>query len=225
MNDTNQKQLGNTLWSIADQLRGAMDSDDFRDYMLSFLFLRYLSDNYETAAKKDLGRDYPDVGGDARKVPLALLYANNVDDIPEFEKQMRRKVHYVIQPAHLWNSVANLPRTQNAELTELSKLLLLLVGPAQQFLFADLHRFPQIVRVSRAVEECVEPVVVRVTDRIVLVRMTLSTADRESQPDRARGVHAINHRFIAKLIRLDSTLLVDHRVAMKARGNPLRQRW
>jgi type I restriction enzyme M protein len=116
MTDTNQKQLGNTLWSIADQLRGAMDADDFRDYMLSFLFLRYLSDNYETAAKKELGKDYPDVGGDARKVPLALWYANNVDDIPEFEKQMRRKVHYVIQPAHLWNSIANLARTQNAEL-------------------------------------------------------------------------------------------------------------
>jgi type I restriction enzyme M protein len=116
MTDTNQKQLGNTLWSIADQLRGAMDADDFRDYMLSFLFLRYLSDNYETAAKKELGRDYPDVGADARNVPLALWYANNVDDIPEFEKQMRRKVHYVIQPAHLWNSVANLARTQNAEL-------------------------------------------------------------------------------------------------------------
>ena len=116
MNDSKQKQLNHTLWSIADQLRGAMDADDFRDYMLSFLFLRYLSDNYETAAKKELGRDYPDVGGDARKVPLALWYANNVDDVPEFEKQMRRKVHYVIQPAHLWNSIANLARTQNAEL-------------------------------------------------------------------------------------------------------------
>jgi len=117
MTATNQKQLGSTLWKIAtDHLWGAMNADDYRDYMLSFLFLRYLSDNYETAAKKELGRDYPDVGGDARKVPLALWYANNVDDIPEFEKQMRRKVHYVIQPAHLWNSIANLARTQNAEL-------------------------------------------------------------------------------------------------------------
>lgn len=114
MTEQNQKQLGNTLWSIADQLRGAMDADDFRDYMLSFLFLRYLSDNYEAAAKKELGRDYPDVGGDARQVPLALWYADNVDDIPAFEKQMRRKVHYVIQPAHLWNSIANLARTQDA---------------------------------------------------------------------------------------------------------------
>jgi type I restriction enzyme M protein len=116
MTDTTQKQLGNTLWSIADQLRGAMDADDFRDYMLSFLFLRYLSDNYETAAKKELGKDYPDVGGDIRQVPLALWYGNNVGDIPEFEKQMRRKVHYVIQPPHLWNSIANMARTQNAEL-------------------------------------------------------------------------------------------------------------
>jgi hypothetical protein len=86
MTEQNQKQLGNTLWSIADQLRGAMDADDFRDYMLSFLFLRYLSDNYETAARKELGRDYPDVGGDPRKVPLALWYANNADDIPASSK-------------------------------------------------------------------------------------------------------------------------------------------
>ena len=42
MNDTQQKQLGTTLWATADKLRGAMNADDFRDYMLSFLFLRYL---------------------------------------------------------------------------------------------------------------------------------------------------------------------------------------
>jgi len=116
MTATNQKQLGSTLWNIADQLRGAMNADDFRDYMLSFLFLRYLSDNYETAAKRELGPDYPAVGDDTRKVPLSLWYANNPDDVPEFEKQMRRKVHYVIQPTHLWNSIANMARTQNGEL-------------------------------------------------------------------------------------------------------------
>ena len=121
MTETNQKQLGNTLWSIADQLRGAMDADDFRDYMLSFLFLRYLSDNYETAAKKELGRDYPDIASDVLRetgasTPLQVWYEENMNDAPAFEKQMRRKVHYVIQPAHLWNSIANLARTQNAEL-------------------------------------------------------------------------------------------------------------
>lgn len=114
MTEQNQKQLGNTLWSIADQLRGAMDADDFRDYMLSFLFLRYLSDNYETAAKKELGRDYPEVDEDAREVPLALWYASNEGDVPDFEKQMRRKVHYVIKPEHLWSSIANQARTQDS---------------------------------------------------------------------------------------------------------------
>jgi len=53
MTEQNQKALGKTLWAIADQLRGAMNADDFRDYMLSFLFLRYLSDNYEASAKKN----------------------------------------------------------------------------------------------------------------------------------------------------------------------------
>ena len=90
----------------ADQLRGAMDADDFRDYMLSFLFLRYLSDNYETAAKKELRKDYPDVGADARVVPLSVWYAKNKSDIPAFEKQMRRKVHYVIRTRFMKPCVA-----------------------------------------------------------------------------------------------------------------------
>ncbi len=116
MTEANQKQLGNTLWKIADDLRGAMNADDFRDYMLSFLFLRYLSDNYEAAAKRELGRDYPKENEDDRQVPLAVWYAENPKDVAEFEKQMRRKVHYVIQPPHLWRSIANMARTQNNEL-------------------------------------------------------------------------------------------------------------
>ena len=116
MTDQNQKQLGKTLWSIADQLRGAMDPDDFRDYMLSFLFLRYLSDNYEAAVQRELGADYPKLEVDGRRVPLALWYANNQDDVVEFEKQMRRKVHYVIKPEYLWTSIANMARRQDGEL-------------------------------------------------------------------------------------------------------------
>src|SRR5690606_32427952 len=99
-----QKQLGKTLWDIADNLRGAMNADNFRDYMLSFLFLRYLSHNYEESAKKELGSDYPDdtpqdvMSQLKANSPLQIWYAENEADIPEFEKQMRRKVHYVIKP-------------------------------------------------------------------------------------------------------------------------------
>ena len=60
MSEQEYKELGKTLWAIADDLRGAMNADDFRDYMISFLFLRYLSDNYENAVKKELGADYRD---------------------------------------------------------------------------------------------------------------------------------------------------------------------
>ncbi|MET4726179.1 type I restriction enzyme M protein [Bradyrhizobium japonicum] len=121
MNGSSQKQLGKTLWNIADQLRGAMNADDFRDYMLSFLFLRYLSYNYEVAAKKELGKDYPDYPIDillqtGASTPLQAWYQENPDDVAEFEKQMRRKVHYVIQPPHLWNSIASMARTQSDEL-------------------------------------------------------------------------------------------------------------
>ena len=121
MTEQNQKQLGKTLWAIADQLRGAMDADDFRDYMLSFLFLRYLSDNYEAAAKKELGSDYPDIAADVLQktgasTPLQVWYEENLNDVPAFEKQMRRKVHYVIEPLHLWSSIANMARTQNGEM-------------------------------------------------------------------------------------------------------------
>jgi type I restriction enzyme M protein len=116
MTDKEQKELGKTLWNIADQLRGAMNADDFRDYMLAFLFLRYLSDNYEGAAAKELGPDYPDLDGEDRRTPLSVWYANNPDDTTQFEKQMRRKTHYVIQPEHLWTNIVELARVQNGDL-------------------------------------------------------------------------------------------------------------
>ncbi len=164
LNDNQQKQLGATLWGIADKLRGAMNADDFRDYMLSFLFLRYLSDNYEEAAKKELGSDYVQCEVEIKNIyatykqdekidmlreqvadyfqkqqleekakelmiyehqelleskkltPLVLWYSNNLDQVTTFEKQMRRKVHFVIKPHYLWSNISELARTQNSHL-------------------------------------------------------------------------------------------------------------
>lgn len=118
------KKLGDTLWAIANELRGAMNADDFRDYMLSFLFLRYLSFNYEEAAKKELGKDYPSSPStDSRPdfvVPPALeiWYNQNEEDVNAFEEQMRKKVHYVIDPKYLWSNITELSRTQNKELLQ-----------------------------------------------------------------------------------------------------------
>lgn len=118
----NQNKLGKVLWSVANELRGAMMADDFRDYMLSFLFWKYLSDNYLKAAKKELGSDYPDNTPEdvmqqlKAATYLQVWYNENSNDTFLFEKQMRRKIHYVIEPQYLWNNVVELARTQNEDL-------------------------------------------------------------------------------------------------------------
>ena len=123
MTTENKNELGKTLWDIANSLRGAMMADDFRDYMLSFLFLKYLSDNYVAFAKKELGGDYPVIDiKEAYAVgvnsPLQLWYENNPQDIDLFEAQMRKKIHYVIKPHYLWDSIAEEARTQSDSLLE-----------------------------------------------------------------------------------------------------------
>jgi type I restriction enzyme M protein len=88
--------------------------------MLSFLFLRYVSDNYEQAAGRELGTDYPDPQAisNGGRTPLADWYAHNDGDVVEFEKQMRRKVHYVIKPEYLWGSIAHLAKSQSRALLD-----------------------------------------------------------------------------------------------------------
>ncbi|MBQ6742985.1 MAG: type I restriction-modification system subunit M [Bacteroidales bacterium] len=108
MTTNQQHDLGKTLWEIANNLRGAMMADDFRDYMLSFLFWKYLSDNYIDAAKKELGAEY--------KTSLQDWYKDNPKDALLFERQMKRKVHYVIEPKFLWDNIVYLARTQSDEL-------------------------------------------------------------------------------------------------------------
>ncbi|GAB4324873.1 MAG: type I restriction-modification system subunit M [Candidatus Sumerlaeia bacterium] len=114
----NNHKLGKTLWAIADQLRGSMNADDFRDYMLAFLFLRYLSDNYEAAARRELGNEWPTLEEDDRRSPLAVWYEQHPEDVEKFEDMMRRKVHYVIKPEYLWSSLAERARTQDDGLLE-----------------------------------------------------------------------------------------------------------
>jgi type I restriction enzyme M protein len=114
MKNEQQKELGKILWAIADSLRGAMNADDFRDYMLSFLFLRYLSDNYEASVKKELGSEYPSENGD--ETPLQKWYNENENDKKAFEDLMRRRVHYVIEPNHLWGNIAQMARRQDEQM-------------------------------------------------------------------------------------------------------------
>ena len=38
------QQLQKQLWNIANTLRGTMGADEFRDYILGFIFFKYLSE-------------------------------------------------------------------------------------------------------------------------------------------------------------------------------------
>ena len=96
-----------------------MNADDFRDYMLSFLFLRYLSDNYEAAAKKELGRITPtrtrSATAEGRRYRSGTRQPRRRGGI---RKQMRRKVHYVVKPDYLWGSIVHLAKTQDGKLLD-----------------------------------------------------------------------------------------------------------
>ena len=99
-----------------------MMADDFRDYMLSFLFWKYLSENYLKSAKKELGSDYPEnISEDemkrlGAKTYLQVWYHDNERDVELFEEQMRRKIHYVIKPEYLWDNIVDLAKTDSTEL-------------------------------------------------------------------------------------------------------------
>ena len=54
---TSKQKLEATLWDIANTLRGKMAADDFRDYILGFIFYKYLSEKMELYADEILHTD------------------------------------------------------------------------------------------------------------------------------------------------------------------------
>lgn len=66
MPEDKKQQLESQLWSIANTLRGKMDADDFRDYILGFIFYKYLSEKMHAYADDILepdGLTYSDIEG------------------------------------------------------------------------------------------------------------------------------------------------------------------
>jgi type I restriction enzyme M protein len=57
MGEEQKKQLEQQLWNIANTLRGKMDADEFRDYILGFIFYKYLSEKIENYANELLDGD------------------------------------------------------------------------------------------------------------------------------------------------------------------------
>lgn len=57
MTEEQKKKLEQKLWDIANTLRGKMDADEFRDYILGFIFYKYLSERMHSYATRILGQD------------------------------------------------------------------------------------------------------------------------------------------------------------------------
>jgi len=57
MSDDQKRILEQQLWNIANTLRGKMNADEFRDYILGFIFYKYLSEKMEIFANGILMQD------------------------------------------------------------------------------------------------------------------------------------------------------------------------
>ena len=67
---TDKQKLEQQLWNIANTLRGKMGADDFRDYILGFIFYKYLSEKMHTYADKILKPNkklYADIDENSKK--------------------------------------------------------------------------------------------------------------------------------------------------------------
>ena len=61
-----KSQLYSSLWQSCDELRGGMDASQYKDYVLTLLFMKYVSDKY--AGKPGALLEVPKAGGFADMV-------------------------------------------------------------------------------------------------------------------------------------------------------------
>lgn len=119
MSAAQKQKLETILWDIADTLRGKMSADDFRDYILGFIFYKYLSEKMHNYANDILKPDklkYEDL--EKHKDKKAYLH--------EVKNAALDKLGYFLKPSELFSEIA---RRGNAEgkskfiLDDLAKVL------------------------------------------------------------------------------------------------------
>ena len=101
MSEDQKKQLEQQLWNIANTLRGKMDADDFRDYILGFIFYKYLSEKMELYANNILKEDkinYLDIDEDN---PQGIEYLDAI------REESLEKLGYFLKPSELFGQVAD----------------------------------------------------------------------------------------------------------------------
>lgn len=89
MSEDQKKQLQTQLWNIANELRGKMNPDEFRDYILGFIFYKYLSEKITLYANDLLETDdikYEDLTGKADSNYIRAVETAAIDHLGYFLK-------------------------------------------------------------------------------------------------------------------------------------------
>jgi len=100
MSEEQKKQLQAQLWKIADELRGNMNADEFRDYILGFIFYKYLSEKMVVYANKILSQDGINFTSidETSKEGIAILEA--------IKEESTLQLGYFLKPSELFSSIA-----------------------------------------------------------------------------------------------------------------------
>ena len=100
MSEDHKRVLEQQLWNIANTLRGKMNADEFRDYILGFIFYKYLSEKMELFANEILQQDKLKF----REItPKMSEYTEYMDAIRE---EAIEKLGYFLKPDELFSEVA-----------------------------------------------------------------------------------------------------------------------
>jgi type I restriction enzyme M protein len=100
MSEDQKKQLEQQLWNIANTLRGKMNADEFRDYILGFIFFKYLSEKMELYANSILKQDkinYRELKENAKQA---------AEYIEAIREESLEKLGYFLKPSELFSEVA-----------------------------------------------------------------------------------------------------------------------
>ena len=164
-------ELSQTLWAIANELRGQMDSSEFKNYILGVIFYRYLSERTELYMAEILEND---------GITYGDAFADE-DYRPVVEEWSLSKLGYVIKPENLFrNLVRKITKFQDDadkfSVEDFEKAINDLVGStmghesnkAFDGLFSDMRL--QDTRLGETVSErtdMISRVMVRVSDIVV----------------------------------------------------------
>ena len=94
-NEETKKDLLSVLWSGADILRSKMDANDYKDYLLSLVFYKYLSDSYLEKVYDLINDEQPENLEDAQRAYEEVYLDEGIDDLLQ---DLKETFHYLIPP-------------------------------------------------------------------------------------------------------------------------------